>query len=191
LSDTDPKTASPFDTLADSAERYGTLSLENYSRVRSLAEAISNGFCQYLGGRPEARCCYLVPPEGAWTPQDHQSGAFSVSGQHFLPLAPIRFGLGVRVSRNGDWMRVVLIAAANGTVMDIHIEGGKTYSFETPRNDAVMQAFFAHLVQHLVDWFDDQSRRYEHGEYGGGGGIGFDFLEREEAAKAPPAPEAP
>ena len=187
MSDTDHKT--PFDTLADAAERYGTLSLENYSRVRSLAEAISDGFCQYLGRSAKARCCYLVPPEGPWSPQDHQSGAFSVSGQTMLPLAPIRFGLGVRVSRNGDWMRVVLIGAANGRVMDIHIEGGETYSFETPRDEGVMQAFFDHLARHLTGWFEDQSTRYEHGEYGGGGGIGFDFFERGDEAEAPPAPE--
>lgn len=167
----------PFETLADAAERYGEFSLENYARIRSLAERISAGFCGYLGGSSPHRCCYLVPPEGSWAPADFRSGAFSVSGMRFLPLGPIQFGLAVRVSRTGDWMRLVLSAAKNGEAMDVHVAQGETYTFSMPLDDAEMTAFFAHLHSHLVDFFEDQSRHYEHGEYGGGGGIGFDFME--------------
>lgn len=184
--------ATPFDQLADAAERYGRFSLENYSRVRSLAERLAAGFCAYLGGGHGERCCYLVPADGAWTPADFRSGAFSVSGQRFLPLEPIRFGLAVRVSRTGDWMRLALTAATNGEAMDVHVEHGETYTFALPLNDADMGTFFSHLHRHLVDWFEERARHYEHGEYGGGGGIGFDFLEAgAERDSAPDTDELP
>lgn len=185
-------TQTPFDELADAAERYGDFSLENYARVRSVAEALSSGFCRYLGSGAKSRCCYLVPAQGEWAPADFRSGAFSVSGQRFLPLGPIQFGLAVRVSRTGDWMRLVLTAAKNGEAMDIHVERGETYTFTLPVEPDEMKAFFAHLHRHLVDWFEEQSRHYEHGEYGGGSGIGFDFLEAgTERDDAPGSDEIP
>lgn len=185
-------TATPFDELADAAERYGRNSLENYARVRSLAERLSGGFCAYLRSGHGERCCYLVPAEGAWTPADFRSGAFSVSGQRFLPLEPIRFGLAVRVSRTGDWMRLVLTAAKNGETMDVHVERGETYTFALPLDEDEMETFFSHLHRHLVDWFEEHVRHYEHGEYGGGGGIGFDFLEAgAEPDSAPDAEDLP
>lgn len=58
-------TVTPFDALADAAERYGRFSLENYARLRSIAEALSSGFCRYLGGG-KTRCCYLVPTQGGF-----------------------------------------------------------------------------------------------------------------------------
>lgn len=177
----------PFSRLADAAERYGRFSLENYAGVRSLAERISAGFCGYLRGNSPHRCCYLVPPDGAWAPADFRSGAFSVSGGRFLPLAPIRFGLAVRVSRTGDWMRVVLTASRHGEAMDVHLQGGETHSFELPLEEEKMTGFFEHLHRHLVNWFEEESRHYEVGAYGGGGRIGFDF--HEAAAERDSAPD--
>lgn len=170
----------PFETLAKASERYGELSLENYARIRSLAEALSSGFCAFLRGGSCDRCCYLVPAEGAWTPTDYSSGAFSVSGQRMLPLGPIRFGLAVRVSQTGDWMRLVLTASKNGDDMDVHVQGGKTFTFNLPRNETQTQTFFEHLHAHLVGWFEDHVHHYEHGAYGGNGSMGFDILEAED-----------
>lgn len=172
--------STPFQTLADTVERYGELSLENYARIRSLAEALSGGFCAYLRGGTCDRCCYLVPAEGAWTPNDYGSGAFSVSGQRLLPLGPISFGLAVRVSRTGDWMRLILTASKNGDAMDVHVRGGETFTFDLPRDEAQHQVFFQHMHTHLVNWFSEHVRHYEHGDYGGGSGIGFDVLEAED-----------
>ena len=174
------KDETPADALARAAARYGDAALENYARVRSLGEAIASGFCRWLSGCGEQRCAYLVPPKGPWSPADYRSGAFSVSGRRFLPLQPISFGVAVRVSETGDWMRVVLTAAKNGPAFDVYPAGGERFTFTLPVDDDQLGTFFVHLHEHLVDWFAVQSREYEHGAYGGGGEMGFDFLEVEE-----------
>ena len=179
----------PFDALAEAAARYGDLSLENYTQVRSLAEQLAGGFCRYLRGGSCDRCCHLVPAVGEWAPADFASGAFSVSGAGFLPLQPISFGLAVRVSRTGDWMRLGLTAARSGAVIDIHVSDGDSFAFRLPIGDTQMHSFFDHLHAHLVAWFEDQSHHYEHGAYGGGSSMGFDFkrvAETGDAAATPP-----
>ena len=162
-----------FDRLAQAAERYGERALENYAQIRSLAETVSAGFCRYLGDKKI--CVHLVPPEGAWAPQPYRSGAFSVSGQGFLPLAPISFGLAVRVSHTGDWLRLVLHAAKIGHDFSVTIQGGRKFDFHLPVDDAQLHAFFGHLESHLVGWFEEHVDRYDHGEYGGRD-IGFEFI---------------
>lgn len=166
-----------FDTLAEAASRYGQASLDNYSLVRSLAEQISTGFCKYLGD--SKKCVYLVPPDGPFSPVDHGSGAFSVSGQGFLPLGAIKFGLAVRVSHTGDWIRVVLSAEKEGPDLDVAIVGGRDFSFRLPIEAVRLQEFFAILFEHLTDWFNDQANHYANGVYGGGG-MGFEFMHSEE-----------
>ena len=120
---------SRFDALAASAERYGRLSLENYAIIRGVAENLADGFCAWLGG-DGPRCVYLVPPEGAWTPQSYRSGACSVSGKNFLPLSPISFGLAVKVSHTGDWLRMVLTCAKKGPVVEVSIAKGSSFNME-------------------------------------------------------------
>lgn len=164
-----------FDSLADAAERYGRLSLDNYAQIRGVAENISVGFCRYLGS--EDVCVHLVPAEGAWSPAPYRSGAFSVSGTGFLPLGPIRFGLAVRVSRSDDWVRVVLACSKVGHAMEINIQNGRSFSLPLPVEDEALQDLFDHLHRHLIDWFEDQADRFEHGDYGGRD-IGYDFLHR-------------
>lgn len=165
-----------FDALAEAAARYGDASLDNYSLIRSLAEAISSGFCRYLGDKK--KCVYLVPPTGAWAAQGFGSGAFSVSGKGFLPLEPISFGLGVRVSKTGDWIRLVITAAKQGPDLDVSIEGGQDFSFRLPFDEEQLQAFFVVLYARLTDWFNDQADHFENGAYGGRA-IGFDFTHDE------------
>jgi hypothetical protein len=162
-----------FDDLADAASRYGALALDNYAQIRSVAENVAIGFCRHLGG--PGKCVFLVPPEGAWAPQPYQSGAFSVSGTGFLPLGPISFGLAVKVSRSGDWLRLVLTCSKNGPAMDIGIEGGRHFSLGLPIGEADLTELFVQLEDHLVDWFKEQSDHYEHGAYGSRE-IGFEFV---------------
>ena len=162
-----------FETLADAAERYGALSLDNYALIRSVAENLALGFCKHLGG--PGKCVFLVPPEGPWSPQPYQSGAFSVSGTGFLPLGPISFGLAVKVSRSGDWLRLVLSCSKNGPAMEISIEGGRHFSLALPLDEADLSELFVQLETHLVDWFKDQSDHYQHGAYGSRS-MGFDFV---------------
>lgn len=174
---------SRFDTLADAAERYGRFSLDNYAHVRNVAESISSGFCRYLSGG-EPVCVFLVPPEGAWSPQGYQSGAFSVSGTGFLPLDPIAFGMAVRVSRTGDWLRLVLTCAKQGPEMEIQIQNGAAFSLELPVREEQLAQLFDILYEHLTVWFSQQADLYENGDYGGRA-IGFEFLHSPDDAAAP------
>ncbi|MCW5724899.1 MAG: hypothetical protein KIS81_08060 [Maricaulaceae bacterium] len=165
---------SRFSQMAASAERYGELSFENYSQIRSFAERASEGFCAFLRGQGEAPCAHLVPPDGPWVPAPHRSGAFSVSGAGFLPLEPIAFGLAVRVSNTGDWLRLTLTCAKQGPELEVSVSGGRSYSFDLPLRDEQLQEFFQLLFDHIKGWFDDESDHYENGAYGGRG-MGFDF----------------
>lgn len=166
-----------FETLAAAAARYGEASLDNYALVRSLAEQVSVRFCRYLGSGK--KCVFLVPPEGPFVPADHGSGAFSVSGKGFLPLGPIRFGLAVRVSETGDWIRVVMSAEKQGPDLDVSIVGGRDFSFRLPVEEERLQDFNAVLFEHLTDWFDDRAEHYANGSYGGKA-MGFEFIHADE-----------
>ncbi|MEE2565586.1 hypothetical protein [Hyphobacterium marinum] len=177
----DEKKPTRFDELAEAAGRYGDASLDNYALIRSLAEAIASGFCRYLGDKK--KCVYLVPPTGAWAAQSFGSGAFSVSGKGFLPLSPISFGLAVRVSHTGDWIRLVITAAKQGPDLDVSVEGGQDFAFRLPFDDEQLQAFFAVLYARLTDWFNDQADHFENGAYGGRS-IGFEFTHDERTKDA-------
>jgi len=168
-----------FDELADAAERYGAHSLDNYAVVRSVAENISTGFCRYLGSEKGRVCVHLVPPTGAWSPQPHRSGAFSVSGSGFLPLGPISFGLAVRVSRTGDWTRLVLTCTKKGHHVEIAIAEGPVFDLDLPIGDTDLELVFRRLHDHLIRWFGDQADLYENGDYGGRA-IGFDLVHADE-----------
>lgn len=174
---------SRFDTLVAAAERYGRLSLDNYALVRSVAENVSAGFCRYLGD-DKGVCVHLVPPAGPWAPQPYRSGAFSVSGGGFLPLEPIAFGLGVKVSNTGDWIRLVLTCAKKGHRMEIAIANGPVFDIGLPVQESELFDLFERLHAHLVRWFTDAAELYEHGDYGGQA-IGFDFLHRDPAQDVP------
>jgi hypothetical protein len=165
---------SRFDSLAAAAERYGRLSLDNYAIVRSVAENLAAGFCRYLGDS-RGVCVHLVPPEGAWAPQPYRSGAFSVSGTGFLPLAPIAFGLAVKVSDTGDWIRLVLTCTKKGHHVEVAISEGPVFDLGLPVAEADLLELFERLHAHLVRWFAEAADLYEHGDYGGQA-IGFDFL---------------
>lgn len=171
---------SRFDELADAAERYGVCSLDNYAVIRSVAENVSTGFCRFLGSGDKV-CVHLVPPEGAWSPQPHRSGAFSVSGKGFLPLGAISFGLAVKVSRTGDWTRLVLSCAKKGHHVEIAIANGPVFDLELPLDESALTIVFERLQAHLIAWFNDQADLYENGDYGGRT-IGFDLVHSDEGS---------
>lgn len=179
---------SRFEELAETAERYGRFSLDNYAIIRSVAENVADGFCAWLG-HDQGRCVYLVPPDGAWSPKAYQSGAFSVSGKAFLPLGPISFGMAVMVSHTGDWLRMVLTCSKKGDRVEISIAKGGTYELDLPLDPDRLQDLYRHLHQHLINWFKDQADTYEHGDYGQRS-IGFDFL-HEPLVEAPETADEP
>ncbi len=164
----------PFDRLSQNVSRYGALSFKNYALVRSFAERLRAGFCSFLAAN-DGECVYLVPPTGGFQPGPHGGAAYSVSGTGFLPLAPISFGLAVRVSTSGDWLRVVFHCAREGDSLSIQIEGGKNFDLALPLDDEDVVALFEPLYRHIYDWFDDRITRYEHGNYGTND-IGFEII---------------
>lgn len=161
-----------FQLISAAANVYGERSFDNYAQIRSLAEKVRDGLCEYLDG--ERQCVFLVPPQGPFVSQNYGSAAFSVAGKGFLPLEPISFGLGVRVSESGDFMRIVLHCRKEGESLYMQVEEDKTYDFDLPISDDNMQACLEGLFQYLLHWFKDRVDRYDHGNYGSSD-IGFDI----------------
>lgn len=161
-------------TLKDTASRYAALSLENYAHIRALAERIAREMCAYLHPN-NPPCVFLVPPQGPFQPRDYGRRAFTVSGRGFLPLGPIGFGLAVRVSDHADFLRVVLSCAKEGEELVVRIKDGGAYEFHAGEADADLSDFFAHLYQHILNWYEERIRLYEEGHYGGGG-MGFEMV---------------
>ncbi len=168
----------PFDRLSKNVSRYGQLSFKNYALVRSFAERLRAGFCGYLNAE-DGECVYLVPPQGEFHPGPHGGGAYSVSGGGFLPLAPISFGLAVRVSVSGDWLRAIFLCGREGNSLNVQIDGGKSFDLPLPLEDEDVAALHEPIYLHIYDWFDDRISRYEHGNYGTNA-IGFEIVSVEK-----------
>lgn len=166
-------TPSRFKNISDAANIYGQRSFDNYAQIRSVAERLQSALCQYLSGG-EKQCVFLVPPQGAFKSQNYGSGAFSVSGKGFLPLEPISFGLAVKVSETGDFMRLVLHCRKEGEKVYLQVEQDHTYDFHLPMNDDDLQGCLEGLYQYLLHWFSDRVEKYDHGNYGSSD-IGFDI----------------
>ena len=171
------KTATRFAQISAAANIYGERSFDNYAQIRSLAERIQTGLCAYM--EHEQKCVFLVPPQGPFTSQNYGSGAFSVSGKGFLPLEPISFGLGVRVSESGDFMRLVLHCRIEGERIFMQVEENKSYEFPLPLRDDSIDLCMEGLFQHLLHWFTDRVERYDFGNYGSTD-IGFDIQRIDE-----------
>jgi hypothetical protein len=163
---------SRFQLISDSANQYGKRSFDNYAQIRSLAEKVKDGLCQYLDS--ERQCVFLVPPQGPFVSQNYGSAAYSVAGKGFLPLEPISFGLGVRVSESGDFMRIVLHCRKEGDNLYMQVEEDKTFDFELPITKHDLHTCLEGLYQYLLHWFRDRVERYDHGNYGSSD-IGFDI----------------
>lgn len=164
---------SRFQIISEAANIYGERSFDNYAQIRSVAEQIQAGLCKYLDS--ERKCVFLVPPQGPFIEQNYGSAAFSVSGKGFLPLEPISFGLGVRVSVSGDFLRVVLQCRKEGDRIDLQVEHNKTYELDLPLTKKDMEAVLEGLYQYILHWFTDRVESYDYGNYGTSD-IGFDIL---------------
>jgi len=163
---------SRFEKLSAAAQVYGERSFDNYAQIRSTAEALRDGFCEWLDS--STKCVFLVPPQGAFQAQNYGSGAFSVSGQGFLPLEPLSFGLAVKVSKEGDFMRLVMTCRKEGDKMYVQVEDKRPAALSLPLDDDSLATFFQHLYQHLMDWFEGRVEQYDNGSYGTND-IGFDI----------------
>lgn len=165
---------SRYTALTAAAERYRTLAEENYARVRGLAEAIQSGFCTYLSS-DDPPCVLLVPPMGPFEPRAYGDRAFSAPPTGFKPLGPILFGLAVRVSDRGDWVRITLGCVKEGETFSVDIHGGGEHQFRLPLHEQDPTEFFDALYAHVETFFTRAIDDYEHGRYGQRE-IGFDFI---------------
>lgn len=164
---------SRFDELIATVEAYQALAGENYDRIRSLAEEMRAGLCDYIGAA-DGICVHLVPPTGQFEPKPHGDQAFSQPPRGFRPLVPISFGLAVRVSKGEDWLRVSMECRKVGEAFIIEIEDGAEFEFSLPLRDQDLEPFQAHVFSHVINWFRENMERYEVGDYGTRE-IGFDF----------------
>ena len=168
-----PKTSSRLSKVADAAKIYGARSFDNYAQIRSVAEQIRDGLCQWLDS--EKKCVFLVPPQGPFTAQNYRSGAFSVTGKGFLPLEPISFGLAINISGEGDFMRLVLTCRKEGDKMFVHIDEGREAELFLPLNETDLTKFYESIYEHLMNWFEGRVDQYDNGSYGNND-IGFDIM---------------
>ena len=166
---------SRLDTLVETVQTYQELATENYDRIRGLAEQIRGGLCDYIG-MGEMTCVFLVPPTGPFEPKAHGDAAFSMPPRGFRQLAPISFGLAVRLTRGNDWLRVTLQCRKTGETFIVSIEDGAEYEFRLPLSFENQLPFYDHIYSHILNWFSDQIERYKNGEYGSRV-IGFDFAD--------------
>ena len=154
-------------------ERHQRLAAENYDRIRTIAEHVRAGFCAYLDASGE-ECVHLAPPLGPFELREYGDDAFSLPPKGFRPIAPVTFGLAVRVTQTPDWVRVALVCSKAGEAFNVEIAGAKSYVFSLPVGDDDDSEFFDMLYSQLAEGFAEQIRQYEVGEYGGHE-IGFDM----------------
>ena len=147
------------------ANIYGARSFDNYVQIRSLAETLRDLLCIWLHPEDDP-CVFLVPPEGPFQAQNYQSGAFSVSGQGYLPLKPISFGLAVRISEDKDYMRLQLHCQKEGQLMKISIGKESPISVELPLDESQMTPLFELIYDHIMGFFQDSVAQYDEGDYG-------------------------
>ena len=173
---------SRFQELLDTVQTYQDLAKENYDRIRSLAEELKEGMCDYLDAG-DGVCVHLVPPAGPFEPKSYAQQAFSMPPRGFRPLGPVAFGLAVRVTKGTDWLRVTLECRKIGDIFIVQIQDGAEYEFKIPLKDADPEPFYAHVYEHVLQWFSLQIERYNEGDYGSRE-IGFDFADDVETAQA-------
>lgn len=172
---------SKFDDLIANVEAYQALAGENYDRIRSLAEQLREGFCEFLDSK-DGVCVHLVPPAGPFEPKPYGDKAFSLPPRGFRPLGPVAFGLAVRVSRGTDWLRVTMECRKIGDLFHVQIQDGPEFEFKLPLADADPEPFYQHIYDHVFLWFASRIERYKEGDYGTRE-IGFDFADDIKTSK--------
>lgn len=164
--------AQRIEALTKAAEQYGQRAFDNYAQIRSVAESLRDGFCEWLDNTEQ--CVFLVPPKGDFIARNYGSAAFSVSGSSFLALAPIAFGLAVKISTEDDYMRLTLIARKEGERMFLSQEKGEMMSIHLPIAEADLTPIFETLFEDILHRFTGAVDHYDNGDYGGTD-IGFDI----------------
>jgi len=167
-----------FDDLIATVETYQTLAAENYDRIRSLAESLRDGMCDFMAAETGV-CVQLVPPAGPFKPKAYGDEAFSMPPRGFRPLGPVAFGLAFRVSQGTDWLRVTMECHKTGDRFTVNILEGEKYTFSLPLAEQDTQPFYQHVYDHVHDWFQARIERYQDGDYGSRE-IGFDFAEDDD-----------
>ena len=169
-----------FTTLLETVERYQDLAAENYNRIRRLAEDVRQGFCDFLNAQDGA-CVHLVPPMGPFEPRAYGDQAFTMPPRGFRPLAPVSFGLAVRVTRDTNWVRLTMLCTKMGDDFTVAIQGGPEYTFQMPVSEHDPSTFYQTMYEYILNQFADALEKYENGAYATRA-IGFDFTgDREEA----------
>lgn len=168
-----PKSPSRLSKISAAAKIYGERSFDNYAQIRSVAEQIRDGLCEWLDSGKQ--CVFLVPPQGPFTAQNYRSAAFSVTGKGFLPLEPISFGLAINISGEGDFMRLVLTCRKEGDKMYIHVDEGNEADIMLPPSEKDLIQFYEKIYEHLMGWFEGWVDQYDNGSYGNND-IGFDIM---------------
>ena len=166
-----------LDEITQAAFVYGERSFDNYAQIRSAAEQLRDGFCAWLDN--EQQCVFLVPPQGAFQAQNYRSMAFSVAGKGFLPLEPISFGMAIKISSEGDYMRLIITCRKEGSRMFLQVENRQSIEVKLPINDGSLEPVYEDLFSHLKSWFEDRVNQYDHGNYGTMD-IGFDIQRVED-----------
>jgi len=156
-----PAADTPLAKIQAAAEVYGMRSFDNYVQIRSVAEQIRDGLCEFLDNGQ--KCVYLVPPQGAFGAQDYGSGAYSASGKGFLPLEPIAFGLAVQVSTLGDYMRIVLQCRKEGEKIFLQLDEHTVFDFDLPFNQRDLEGAYNGIYKYLLGWFETRVSRYDDG----------------------------
>ncbi len=161
-----------LDHIAAAADIYGKRSFDNYAQIRSVAETIRDELCVWLS--PKEQCVFLVPAEGPFGAQNYRSAAYDVSGQGYLPLKPISFGLAVRISHDKDFMRLKVTCRKEGDAMFVSVEGGRDVRVPLPATQDGLMPLFEGIYSHIIDFFTHSVEEYDHGDYGTSE-IGFDI----------------
>lgn len=177
-------TKSHLQHLTEASQVYGQRAFDNYAQIRSIAETLRDGFCEWMDNKE--KCVFLVPPKGEFTSQNYGSAAFSVSGANFLPLEPIAFGLAVKISTDNDYMRLTILARKEGERMFLSLENGDTIAADLPTSKAGLTSVYETLYDHIMHWFTGRVERYDNGDYGTAD-IGFD-IQRMSGAEPKDAP---
>ena len=172
---------SRFKDLLETVETYQELATENYDRIRTLAEELKKGMCEYLNA-DDGVCIHLVPPMGPFEPREYAQQAYSIPPRGFRPLGPVAFGLAVRVTKGTDWLRVTLLCRKIGDSFIVQIQDGAEYEVSMPLKDADPEPLYEHIYQHVQSWFSLQIERYRDGDYASRE-IGFDFADDVETAQ--------
>ena len=174
--------ASRFENLLETVEQYQALASENYDRIRTLAEQLRQGLCDFLEAK-DGVCVHLVPPMGQFEPKPYGDQAFTMPPRGFRPLGPVAFGLAVRVTRGTDWLRVTLECRKAGDEFTVQIQGGPEYLFQLPLADNDPEPFYEHIYEHVQGWFQERMDRYLEGDFGSRE-IGFDFADPADTVQA-------